>query len=596
MNISDSTRSFYSGLFRAGGTRGESNPVSLIFKNKADSKPLTESRQKAATGFRMLQRNVPNVTLRSVSPASAFNLQQADTDLEKLDGKEHVETSIDFKSRSMAEKGRKLEELRSLLNSLRMRAREISANGHINNKRAVVGERKILTAVASSDAEVQDYEVTVSSLADNHRVASFRDQNPQAQLGLSGTIKVNGQVIEIVSTDAMATIADKINRGEDANYNNRLDRAEDQNGNNVIDTVFIPGRFTGNGYTKAFYLNEDINGNGLLDEKEDTNNSETLDGGTSQTGVTAHISNNQLYIVSQHGADIQVMFEDPDEILQSIGIIVINEDTYIATTNTSNRNTQVAAKGSIDVNGETYEFSDNKIDGMIAGLTIELRRAGFEKVSVKTDTEQAVKPVVDLIGQYNEAIKYMNNMIKDRGALSDNMRLQTIYSETVYSLLKKTVDTGSGLMTLADIGIIPKAIEPTSIDQTVFGNLKNLKTDSLSMPGRGTFSLPDKTDRVGVNSEENYNLLINRRKINNRMENDFESTKELLQYAASRMQTKLDKHLDENYGTIQFQKEVVGHYAESKTQSLKETSKSAQTKLDGVTSQRQAMNIIGAIG
>ena len=596
MNISDSTRSFYSGLFRAGGRRGESNPVSLNLNTKRDSKPYTESRQSASTGFKMQQSNVPSVTLRSVSLASGFNFQQADTDLRRLKSKEHVEQSIDFKDRSMQEKGQRLEELRAVLNSLRMRAKEISANGHINNKRAVVGERNVFNATASSDAEEKDYEVTVSSLSDNHRVASYRTFNPQAQLGLSGTIKVNGQVIEIVATDAMATIAEKINRGEDLNYNNQLDLAEDLNGNNTIDSVFVPGHFNGSGYTESFYLNEDINGNGVLDGSEDANGTDMLDGGTAQTGITAHISGNQLMIVSNHGADVQVMFEDPDQILQTIGIIVMNEETYVAEINTSNRNTQVAAKGSIEINGESYTFTDNEITDLIAGVNLDLRKAGYEKVSIETDSEQALKPIVDLIGQYNEAVKFMNNTIKDKGALSENDRLQTIYSDTVYSFLKKPVGITGKISSLADLGIIPKAKEPTSIDQTAFSNLKNLNVDSLSMPGRGVFSLSEKTNSIGINSEDNYNLLINRRKINDRMTNDFESTKSLLQYAASRMQAKLDKHLDENYGTIKFQKDVVGHYAVNETQSIKEMSKSAGSELNGILTHRQTQNIIGAIG
>lgn len=69
----------------------------------------------------------------------------------------------------------------------------------------------VVTASASSDAALSSYTIHINSLAKAHQVMSAQQSSMTAALNLAGTITVGGVNLEVLSSDSLANIANKIN-------------------------------------------------------------------------------------------------------------------------------------------------------------------------------------------------------------------------------------------------------------------------------------------------------------------------------------------------------------------------------------------------
>lgn len=74
-----------------------------------------------------------------------------------------------------------------------------------------VTSRTLLTATASSATAAGSYEVEVLGLARAEKVAGAARESATEALGLSGDFLINGRRVEVVETDSLANIRDKIN-------------------------------------------------------------------------------------------------------------------------------------------------------------------------------------------------------------------------------------------------------------------------------------------------------------------------------------------------------------------------------------------------
>jgi flagellar hook-associated protein 2 len=69
----------------------------------------------------------------------------------------------------------------------------------------------VLTASATATAASAVYALSVTQLAQAHRVNSSQQASASAELGLSGSFELNGATIAVAATDSLNTLASKIN-------------------------------------------------------------------------------------------------------------------------------------------------------------------------------------------------------------------------------------------------------------------------------------------------------------------------------------------------------------------------------------------------
>ncbi|HYD54049.1 MAG TPA: flagellar filament capping protein FliD [Gemmatimonadaceae bacterium] len=84
------------------------------------------------------------------------------------------------------------------------------------NARVTVGNspttsRTLLTAAAGTGAAIGSYRVEVKSLAKAERLGGVTAADPNAALGVSGTLRVNGRTVSVVATDSLYAVRDKLN-------------------------------------------------------------------------------------------------------------------------------------------------------------------------------------------------------------------------------------------------------------------------------------------------------------------------------------------------------------------------------------------------
>ncbi len=127
----------------------------------------------------------------------------------------HPLTQLETRKDDLEVKKAIYSDIKEKLETLRSSVQELTDNTGILNKYvATVDEEDILSvAVSSSNSNVSDeeFDVTVSQLAQAHRLASAQQADSTSSLNLSGTLTLNGQDITIDNADSLQDIRDKIN-------------------------------------------------------------------------------------------------------------------------------------------------------------------------------------------------------------------------------------------------------------------------------------------------------------------------------------------------------------------------------------------------
>ncbi|MFQ5432176.1 MAG: flagellar filament capping protein FliD [Nitrospinota bacterium] len=526
---------------------------------------LTDRQYVIGSQFRFIRRNVPTVEPTLVSPLNSINIRDTDAFISRRRPIHTLGIKSEFGGRFLSEQKSRINQISDLLVRLRVRTREIQDKRNFDTGFAKSSDEALLETAARTGSVTGDYEVTITALAKSHELGSSEAAQVGRALGFSGSFRINGWNVDVTATDSLVGIRDKINQGEDTNGNGILDRAEDINGNGSIDVLSAPAVYTQEGYLPSFYYNEDLNGNNILDASEDVNNTDTADGGYSQIGVRAVVAGNQLVFVSSEPADVELRFRDPNAVLERIGFLFRHNATGEVTTEKLNKQTVEVQKADINVDGEQVVSTKNRIENAIPGVTLTLIATGSAAVSVADDPKAGVEPVANFTISYNDALRMINNSIQSGGALGKNLRLQSIHSDVVRSFYtppdytKGTLQSGT-FKSLKEVGVGSKPSEPTAIKQIAYSQIPKQLRDRSSLPGTGKYSFLGQSKRIGINSSENFVIDLDRQKFIESLARDSTSVSELLGFAAGRLQKRLDVHLQPDYGTIRFQKEVIGHY------------------------------------
>ena len=461
-----------------------------------------------------------------------------------------------------------IDNLQLRLQSLLDKVEELRLGNAFNLLAAKSSDSNALRVSADSTAEKTSLEVTIDAVAARSVLAS--DAQGTGALGLSGSFRINGVEITVTTTDTLADIQDKINRGEDVNGNGVLDEAEDVNGNGIIETIQVSGSSHGSG----IFIIEDQNGNGVLDPAEDVNGNERLDGGTQDHQVTATIQENRLLLTSQTGDNSAITLSDPDAVLFNLGFFELDGNGKSVQKelqfNASGTNLVVDGNDAeITIDDETFTSATNIFSDIIEGLTLETRGGVGEtvRVNVETDASAAVSQIQSLFLRLNDAMAALNDSLAFAQTFAGDFELQSVREEL-------TENSQTSIRTNERLDASREAVDPSNNLPPSLGlnsvNVEKFSTTELGITraaqaiqdrsgalfaNRGS-ELFKKLSSVGIKTESDDTISVNVPALTLALESQPDSVLKLFNDTETgilpRLETQLESLLSEDAGRLDF--------------------------------------------
>jgi len=421
---------------------------------------------------------------------------------------------------------------------------------------------------ADSTAEEAKFEVTINAVASRSVLAS--DAQGTGALGLTGSFRVNGVAIDVINTDTLADIQDKINRGEDVNGNGVLDLAEDVNGNGIIETIQVSGSHHGPG----IFIIEDRNGNGVLEPAEDVNGNQRLDGGTRDHQVTATILENRLLLTSQTGDDSAITLSDPDSVLFNLGFFELDGSgaTVQKKVQLNAAGTNLVTSGNdaeIAIDGKTFTSSTNVFSDILRGITLEARDGAGEtvRVTVETDARAAVSQIQSLFLRLNDAITALNDSLAFAKTFANDFELQSVREELLENSqtdIRANESRDAGREAVDPANPLPPSLGLNSVNTDKFSTteLAITRTVQAIRDGLGALfanrgsELFKKLSSIGIKTESDDTISVNVPALTLALESQPDNVLALFNNTENgiltRLQTQLESLLSENVGRLDF--------------------------------------------
>lgn len=518
--------------------------------------------------FTFVSKRIPQIDdLRG--PLSAFRVNEAGRFVTERFSISHIPIIDEVgASRLTSRQTDDLDNLGIRLQTLQDKVEELRLGNAFNLLNAKSSDSSVLRASADSTAKESRFEVTINAVATRSVLAS--DVQGTGALGLIGDFRVNGVQISVIASDTLADIKDKINRGEDVNGNGVLDGAEDVNGNGIIETIQVNGSQHGPG----IFIIEDQNGNGVLDPAEDANGNLRLDGGTQDHQVTATLFENRLLLTSQTGASSAITLSDPDNVLFNLGFFELNAGGTVVqkAVQLSAAGANLVTQGSdaaISIENKTFTSATNIFSDIFTGVTLDLQGHAGEtaRVTVETDTRDAVTQIQSLFLRLNDAITALNDSLAFSQTFARDFELQSVRQEL-------TENTQTGIRTNESRDASRESVDPNNPVPPSLG-LNSVNTEKFSTPelaatrtvqalrdGLGTLfansgsELFKKLSSIGIKTESDDTIRVDVPALTRALETQPDSVLKLFNDSKTGilplLQVQLESLLSEDVGRLDF--------------------------------------------
>ena len=126
------------------------------------------------------------------------------------------------------------------------------------------------------------------------------------------------------------------------------------------------------------------------------------------------------------------------------------------------------------IDGYDYQRQSNSgIDDIIQGVSLTLKKVDSTQVTISSLADTMKEKIIDLIDLYNEVnaeidlkTAYATN-VNDAGGILSNIQSMKSLDSILFDLLGTTVDTGTGITSLADLGMETNQNGTITLDQSV---------------------------------------------------------------------------------------------------------------------------------
>ena len=330
--------------------------------------------------------------------------------------------------------------LKGALSKLQTSLASLNTSATFQSKSVSSSDTDVLTATTSSLATAGKYDVNVTQLADNHKLATDPTL-ANAQFTSDTDIIGTGNLVFKFGT----TVYDK---GTDT-YTSFT-----QNADKATATVEIT--------------------DGSLKGIRDAVNEADI-------GVNASIvydgSYYRLTFTSETGAANSLEITAADDDTNNTDAAGLSLLTFSSGANHLEQ-TDAAQDATLTVNGVDITSDSNTLTSTIEGLTINLLATGLSTVNVKQDKDKASTAISGFVTNYNALISTINDLskynpdTKEAGLLNGDGVLRNIDSQVRRLLSNKVEGVSGGISTLTDIGISRSSKDGTLVlDNTKLGAL-----------------------------------------------------------------------------------------------------------------------------
>lgn len=304
-----------------------------------------------------------------------------------------------------------LGKLKSALSDLEGSMSSLADSSAFNGREAASSNEDVFTASSTSEAVEGNYSVQVEQLAQSHRIASDPFADADTEVG-TGTLSVtSGDVSFDITVDA---------------ENNSLAQIRDA-------------------------INEKAGGEGVTASIVNTSEGARLVVNSRETGADNEIA------ISESGGDggLSALTFDSDDLAGS-GMSEV----------------QAAQDAQVFIDGFEHNSADNKISGVLDGVTIDLLAAQpgeLESLEVSLDKSAAREAIDNFVSKYNGFIQTVNTLTAydpetdEAGPLQGDSGARRIVSQ-LRSELNTTVDTEADFSTLSGLGIVTRQDGTLEVD------------------------------------------------------------------------------------------------------------------------------------
>ena len=446
----------------------------------------------------------------------------------------------------------------------------------LNPKTANSSRPNLVEVKATKDSPLGSFQIRATGKAQGHRLVSDVQDLDNA-LGLSGSFVVNGANILVESTDSIFDLRNKINFGEDINQNGILDGPEDLNNNGIIERRLIAG----NEFGAGFLADEDKDGDGVLDSSEDLNDNDRLDGGTSNTGVRASVTNGRLVLQSLKAGSDRVNLEDDDGLLLELGFFksdskgnAVLKEFEFDDSNPSKNLIQEPTGASLVLDGVTFTSNSNNFTGQIEGTKITLKKTSEKtvEISITLSTSSVADEIESLFGQFNDSILRLNDALIGSQAFEgdpDIRRIRNDLTQEPQQKFREIETINADISRLrpdvynpGDTGIKVVNTDKNSVQDIALASFlqrikSGIQVSNKSLPGQ----IFERLNAIGIRALEDNTFQVDRAALEKSLKAEPDQTLDLFTDPVSGLIPVLEQALagilQESIGDLQLKEDVL---------------------------------------
>ncbi len=311
---------------------------------------------------------------------------------------------IEDKEQMLVWRKEALQELNSQLFTLEQKAQDLTFYSTFNSRTASSSDSNVATATATTDAEFESYNLSVTDIATAESDLGAQFSDPYAVIGTGSgsgtyTFKINGVSISVPDNYSLVAVKDAINSA-----------------NAGVSATIIDGRLL------------------IKGDNTGASNAITYEDSADVSGST-----------------------DPSEVLEKIGILTDSK--------TVSDQLEAASDAHFSVNGVDITRSSNDISDVINGVTFHLVGSGSATITIGLDEDKAVQAVKDFITEYNKTVDFLNEkmneeVVKDPQTDDEKkqgiLRNDSVVHDAYYRLrwdMFSMVEGITGVNNVSDVGI-----------------------------------------------------------------------------------------------------------------------------------------------